>query len=134
MTPATRTLFAIVVAAAVAIGIVTLLQELANQVTMPAGLDPTNLAQVKLAVERGEFPFASLALYVAGWLLAAYVGGRIAARLGHSRVATFAFAIIFTAVVVYQLTLLPRPTWMWIAGALGTPLFALGAGGESITL
>ena len=134
MSPPVRRITAIVVACAVAIGIVRLLEELARQVTMPAGLDPTNLDQVKIALERGEFPFASLALVLSGWLLAAYVGGRISTRIGHARGPTWIFAVIFTAVIVHDLTLLPHPTWMWIAGALGVPLVALGAGGQSITV
>ena len=112
MTPPLRRLTAIVVACAVAIGIVRLLEELANQVTMPAGLDPTNLDQVKIALERGEFPFASLVLVMAGWLLAAYVGSRIAIRIGRARGPTLIFAAIFTAVIVHDLTVLPHPTWM----------------------
>jgi hypothetical protein len=125
---------AIIVACAVAIGIVRLLQELAHQVTMPAGLDPTNMDQVKVALERGEFPFASLALVLCGWLLAAYVGGRIASRIGRARITALGFTIIFTAFIIHELTLLPHPTWMWIGGALAVPLVALGAAGESITL
>ena len=134
MSPTIRRLMAVIVACAVAIGIVRLLEQLAHQVTMPAGLDPTNMDQVKVALERGEFPFASLALVMSGWLLAAYVGGRIAARIGHARVATLGFAIIFTAVIVHDLMQLPHPTWMWLGGALGVPLVALGAAGESITV
>lgn len=134
MSPLIRQITAIVVACAVAIGIVRLLEELANQVTMPAGLDPTNLDQVKAALERGEFPFASLALVLCGWLLAAYVGGRIATRIGRVRGPALFFALIFTAVIIKDLSVLPHPAWMWIGGALGVPLVALGASGQSITL
>jgi len=134
MSPTVRRITAVIVACAVAIGIVRLLEELANQVTMPAGLDPTNLDQVKVALERGEFPFASLALVFSGWLLAAYVGGRISTRIGRSRGPTFLFAAIFTAVIIHDLSLLPHPTWMWIGGVLGAPLIALGASGQSITV
>lgn len=134
MSPVFRRVLAIVIACAVAIGIVRLLEELANQVTMPAGLDPTNLDQVKVALEHGEFPFASLALVFAGWLLAAYAGGRIASRFGRSRGATLVFTAIFTAVIIHDLVLFPRPTWMWIGGILGVPLIALGASGESIVV
>jgi hypothetical protein len=134
MSPLIRRIVAVAIACAVAIGIVRLLEQLAHQVTMPPGLDPTNIDQVKIALERGEFPFASLALVLAGWLLAAYVGSRIASRIGHARIASLAFTVVFTAVIVRELTLLPHPTWMWIGGALGVPLVALGATGESITV
>jgi hypothetical protein len=134
MSPLVRRFVAVVIGCAVAIAIVRLLEQLAHQVTMPPGLDPTNIDQVKIALEKGEFPFASLALVFCGWLLAAYAGSRIAARIGHARIASLAFTVIFTAVIVHELTLLPHPTWMWIGGALGVPLVALGATGESITV
>lgn len=134
MSPVARRLLALVLSLAAAIGIVRLLEQLAHQVTMPAGLDPTNIEQVKRALERGEFPFASLALVLCGWLLAAYVGSRIAGRIGHARIATLFFTVVFTAFIVRELSLLPHPTWMWIGGVLGVPLVALGAAGESITV
>ena len=134
MSPLVRRTVAVVVGCAVAIGIVRLLEELAHQVTMPAGLDPTNIDQVKVALERGEFPFASLALVFAGWLLAAYLGSRIAMGIGRARIASIGFTVIFTASVIRDLTSLPHPTWMWIGGVLGVPLIALGAAGESITV
>lgn len=134
MSPLVRRIIAVIVGCAAAIAIVRLLEQLANQVTMPAGLNPTNIDQVKLALERGEFPFASLALVLCGWLLAAYAGSRITGRIGHARIASLAFTAIFTAVIIRDLTLLPHPTWMWIGGALGVPLVALGAAGESITV
>lgn len=129
-----RQVMAVIVACAVAMGITWLLEQLAQQVNMPAGLDPTKFDQVKLALERGEFPLASLALVLAGWFLAAYVGGRIAVRLGQSRLAVVGFTVIFTTTTIHYLTSLPHPVWMWIGGALGVPLIALGAGGESITV
>jgi len=134
MSPLVRRIVGVVIGCAVAIGIVRLLEQLAHQVTMPAGLDPTNIDQVKIALERGEFPFASLALVLSGWLLAAYAGSRIAGRIGHARIASLTFTVVFTAVIVHELTLLPHPTWMWIGGALGVPVVALGAAGESITV
>lgn len=134
MSPPIRRVVAVIVACVAAIGIVRLLEQLAHQVTMPPGLDPTNIDQVKVALERGEFPFASLALVLCGWLLAAYTGSRIAGRIGRARFASLAFTVIFTSFIVRELTLLPHPTWMWIGGALGVPLVALGAAGESITV
>jgi hypothetical protein len=129
-----RRLLAVLLACAVAIGVVSMLKEMAQQVTMPTGIDASNMDQVKQALERGEFPFASLALVLCGWLLAAYVGGRIASGVGKARLCTFAFALIFTGYIIHELTLLPHPTWMWIGGALAVPLLALGAAGEAITL
>ena len=134
MSAPARNVLGFLLACGVALGITVLLGQLADQVTMPAGLDVTNIDQVKAALERGEFPFLSLALVLSGWLLAAYTGGRIAHRVGRSRGAALAFTIVFTAYTIHYLTLLPHPVWMWIGGALAVPLVALGASGESLTV
>jgi hypothetical protein len=134
MSPAVRRIVAILVACTVAFVIVDALEHLANQVSMPAGIDPTNADQVKIALERGEFPFASLALVVAGWLLAAYAGSRIALRIDRARVAPLIFTVIFSVKNIFYLSLFPHPTWMWAGAILAVPLVALGAAGESITV
>lgn len=119
---------AVIVATGAAVLVVRLLMELAQQVSMPPGV------AYRTALERGEVPFASFALVLCGWWLAAYAGSRIAAGIGKSRGTTLIFAFLFTAVIVRQLLLVPHPTWMWIGGALGVPLVALGAAGEFITI
>ena len=134
MTPLVRRFVAIVVACALAFIIVNVLERLAAQVSMPAGIDATNVEQVKTALERGEFPFASLALVVAGWLLAAYAGSRLALRIDRTRVAPLIFTVLFSVKNIFYLSLFPHPTWMWIAAILAVPLVALGAAGESITV
>jgi hypothetical protein len=128
MSAAYRRIIAVIVALVVAIVIIRLLEELAQQVTMPAGVD------YRTALERGELPFASFALVLCGWWLAAYTGSRIAAGIGRARASSLVFALAFTLVIVRELMLVPHPTWMWIGGALGVPLLALGATGESITI
>lgn len=128
MNPLYRRTIAVIVACVVAIVIIRLLEELAKQVSMPPGV------AYRTALERGELPFASFALVLCGWWLAAYVGSRLAARIGRARASSLAFAMVFTLVIIRELTLTPHPTWMWIGGALGVPLLALGAAGESITI
>lgn len=123
-----RRIIAVIVATVAAYLIIKLLEALAQQVTMPPGVD------YRTALERGELPFASFALVLCGWWLAAYTGSRIAAALGRARASSLAFALVFTVVIIRELTLVPHPTWMWIGGALGVPLLALGATGESITI
>jgi hypothetical protein len=128
MSSAYRRIIAVIIACVVAVVIIRLLEELAQQVTMPAGSD------YRSALERGELPFASFALVLCGWWLAAYAGSRLAAGIGRARASSLVFALIFTLVIIRELTLVPHPTWMWIGGALGVPLLALGAAGESITI
>jgi hypothetical protein len=128
MSSAYRRIIAVIVGCVVAIVVVRLLEELAKQVTMPPGVD------YKTALERGELPFASFALVLCGWWLAAYAGSRIASHIGRARAATLAFTMVFTIFIIRELLLAPHPAWMWIGGALGVPLLAFGAAGESITL
>jgi hypothetical protein len=128
MSSAYRRIIAVIVASVVAYFIIKLLEELAHQVTMPPGV------AYRTALERGELPFASFALVLCGWWLAAYAGSRLAAGIGRARASSLFFALIFTLVIIRELMLVPHPTWMWIGGALGVPLLALGAAGESITI
>jgi hypothetical protein len=100
----------------------------------PAGSDPSDPAALKAALEAGEIPFPSLFLVLAGWLLAGYVGGGLAWRWSEEGSSVWVFALVFTGVVVWTLTLLPHPTWMWIGGVGGTLLFALGGGRRQLSL
>ena len=128
MSAAYRRIIAVIVAGVAAILIIRLLEELAKQVSMPPNVD------YKTAMEHGELPFASFALVLCGWWLAAYAGSRIAAGIGKARAVTMVFALAFTLVIIRELAVAPHPVWMWIGGALGVPLVALGAAGESITI
>lgn len=119
----------------VAFVIVWAIEVTAAQLTpMPAGIDTSDPAALKAALEAGEVPFPSLFLVLAGWLLAAYVGGVLAFRWTAEGAAVWAFALVFTGVVVWTLALLPHPTWMWVGGAAGTPLFALGGGRRQLAV
>jgi len=130
-----RRIYAVLAALAVAWTIVFLIETLANRMApLPPGVNPLDSDQLKRALEAGEIPFSSLALVLGGWLLGAYAGGTVAARLGGPGKAALVFTMLFTTVVVVNLLALPHPIWMWIGGCLGVPLLALGAAGDSITI
>ncbi|MBK6493808.1 MAG: hypothetical protein KA267_02095 [Gemmatimonadales bacterium] len=93
-----------------------------------SGLDATDPAQLKLALEAGELPLLGMVLVLGGWLLGAYAGGRVAISIGKQEWVVMTFAVLFTVGIVMNLLVVPSPTWMWIGGAGATPLFALGAG------
>lgn len=101
---------------------------------MPSGIDLTNREAVVRALEHGQFPVIRLGLLAAGWLLAAYFGGSMAARWGRWAPSVWFFAAIFTGLVYLEMQGFPHPTWMWIAGIAGVPLFALGGGKLSISV
>lgn len=133
MSPLIRRLLAVVVAVLVAGGIVLLIESFAAQIhPLPPGVDPQDAESLGRALEAGQVPFASLALVLSGWLLAAYVGGLVAWRIGKWGPTSWIFAAIFTAAVYSTLQAFPHPTWMWIGGLGGCPLFALGGGNRTL--
>jgi hypothetical protein len=135
MSPTLRRLLSVIAALIVAGGIVMLIETFAAQLhPLPPGVDPTDPASLGRALEAGQVPFAALALVMSGWLLAAYVGGVISWRYGRSGAAAVIFAVIFTAAVLSNLLSFPHPTWMWIGGLGGCPLFALGGGNRTLTV
>lgn len=127
---------AVLVALATGGVIVFLVERLADQLNPSDGTAtmPMTTDQIKAALEAGEVPFATLLLVLGGWLLGAYAGGRVASRIGGPGVPVLAFAAIFTAVIISVLLSAPHPLWMWIGGAVGAPILAIGAAGDSITI
>ncbi len=135
MSPAFRRVLSVIAALIVAGGIVMLIETFARQLhPLPPGVDPTDPASLGRALEAGQVPFAALALVMSGWLLAAYVGGTIAWRYSRWGMATVLFSVIFTLGVYSTLQSFPHPTWMWIGGLGGCPLFALGGGNRTLTV
>ena len=133
MSPLVRRVLAVVVAVVVAGGIVMLVEAFAAQLhPLPPGVDPRDRAALERALEAGQVPFAALALVLSGWLLAAYTGGLVAWRIGRWGPASWIFAGIFTVAVFSNLQAFPHPTWMWIGGLGGCPLFALGGGHRTL--
>lgn len=133
MSPTVRRVFAVVAALAIAGGIVLLIEMFAAQLhPLPAGVDPRDPASLGRALEAGQVPFASLALVLSGWLLAAYTGGVLAWRVSRWGPASWIFAAVFTLGVLTNLRAFPHPTWMWIGGLGGCPLFALGGGNRTL--
>ena len=133
MSPTIRRILAVAVSIVVAGGIVLLIEAFAAQIhPLPAGVDPNDAESLGRALEAGQVPFASLALVLSGWLLAAYVGGLLAWRMSRWGPATWIFAVVFTVAVFSNLQAFPHPTWMWIGGLGGCPLFALGGGNRTL--
>lgn len=127
----TRKLLGLVLACVIAYGLMTAIAMLArdavsSQVSTGAGIET--------AMEQGRVPFNVLILVLGGWLLAGYIGGTIAYRFSGDQTPAFWFAAIAAATILYKLMQMPHPTWMWIGGLAGVPLFALGAANQRITL
>src|SRR5690606_13209080 len=135
MSPAVRRIIAIIAALIVAGIIVYAIESISSQVhPLPDSIDATDPESIRRALEAGQFPLITMGLMVLGWWLAAYAGGGVALRMSKSSGAVWVFTIITVAFVWSQLKGLPHPTWLWLAGVLGTPLFALGGGRQNISL
>ncbi len=130
MSPSFRRIFAVVAGVVVAVVIVMLINHLADALSpQPPGVD------LERAIEEGDLPTViNFALVLGGWLVAAWAGGSVASRTGHERGPLLLYTGLFTAFTVTNLVNAPHPTWMWVGGLLGVPLFCLGAAGESITV
>jgi hypothetical protein len=131
MSASTRRIVALLIACALASGVVYLINHIAAGATPhPAG----DLAALKAALEAGDIPFNALLLVMGGWFLAAYIGSTVASRLsGEGRPAQL-FALIFTLAILATQLERAHPVWMWMGGLLGVPLIALGAARQSITI
>ncbi len=135
MTPFLRRLVAVIGALVVAIVIVYAVERVAAGLNpLPPGADISDPRVLKQALEAGEVPFLALLLILAGWYLAAYFGGSMAWRWSRLSSGVWLFALIFTGVIFRELALFPHPTWMWIGGLGGVPLFALGGGNRSLAV
>jgi hypothetical protein len=94
----------------------------------PAGFDTADVAQVRAFVE--AMPMSVLALLLASWCLAAFLGGGVAARLASRRPQACALAIgaMVTAAQVPNAFAVGYPTWAIAMGlALPMPLAWLAA-------
>jgi hypothetical protein len=135
VTSLSQRVLAIVVASAAAIGVNKLIETLIVEVgPFPQGLDRHDPDEVRAVLQAGQMPMAALGLTMGGWWLAGFSGGILASRIGKSRGTAIALAVIADIFVLIQLVRFPHPTWMWIGGIIGTPLFVLGGAGESVAV
>jgi hypothetical protein len=135
MPPLLRRAGSVALALAVALIIVYAIETISAQVhPLPDGVDPTDPASLKRALEAGQIPIVKLGVVLAGWLLAAYSGGAVAIRWSRWTPAVWLFAACFTIIVYRNLGSFPHPTWMWIGGLAGCPLFALGGGQQALAV
>ena len=135
MPPLLRRAGSVALALAVALIIVFAIESISAQVhPLPEGEDPTDPASLKRALEAGQIPLVKLGIVLAGWLLAAYSGGAVAIRWSRWIPAVWLFAACFTIIVYRNLGSFPHPTWMWIGGLAGCPLFALGGGQQPLAV
>lgn len=114
-----RTILGVVVGLLVAMAIIFLIEGLATAISSPPpGLDLNNEADLAQMVEMAST--TTRILVVAGWLLASFIGAWVAAKISraHRVAAAIAIGVGIVLGVVLNVTMLPHPLWMTVAGVL----------------
>jgi hypothetical protein len=93
----------------------------------PAGLDLRD--PQALAAHIAAAPLSAMLVVIAGWALAAFAGGWVAARIArHRMAAALIIGVLVLAGVIANNAMIPHPLWMTVAGiVLPLPLAWLAA-------
>ena len=124
-----RTVLGVVAGLATMFVVIALVELLGAQLfPPPPGMDMRDPAVFAAAVS--QMPFGALAIVVVAWVLGAFAGGWVAARIAvaHPRVAAAIVALAVVAGVVVMMLTLPHPLWMGLLGlVLPVPVALAGA-------
>lgn len=84
----------------------------------PPGMDLRQPEQ--LAAFIAQAPLAAMVLVVASWVLGAFIGGWVAAKVAreHPLFAAVMIGVLVLAGVVANNTMIPHPLWMTVLGVL----------------
>ena len=114
-----RTILAVVVGVVVA-WLVIVLSQFAGAAAYPPppGLDVTDPQQLAAFIEAA--PAMAMMFVLAGYALAALIGGWVAARISraHPRIAALLVGAMVLAGVIANTMMIPHPLWMTAAGVL----------------
>ena len=103
-------------------------QDIMNTLPNPQEVEPEVYVNV-LSEMIAKLPFISLFLVMAGWLVAGFVGGAVAAKLteGNWKRNTLTVGFILFLATLSNLLIIPHPRWMSIFGLMGIlPLAYIG--------
>lgn len=124
-----RTILGVVAGLATMVAIITVVELLGAQLfPPPAGVDMQDPQAFATAIT--EMPMGALAIVVVAWVLGAFAGGWVAARIAtaHPRAAATVVALAVVAGVVVMMLTLPHPMWMGLLGlVLPVPASLAGA-------
>ena len=113
-----RTILAVV--GVVVAWLVIVLSQLAGAAAYPPppGLDVTDPQQLAAFIQAA--PAMAMAFVLAGYALAALLGGWVAARISraHPRIAALLVGAMVLAGVIANMSMIPHPLWMTVASVL----------------
>jgi hypothetical protein len=87
----------------------------------PPGLDLSNAADVGRLIE--TMSGSALSIVLASWFLGALIGGWVALRVSHWRVAPWIVCAVIIGGGIWSFVMIPHPLWMMAAGIV-LPLLA----------
>lgn len=112
-----RAVGAILAGLAAAIILIAAVDFVAHLTFAPAEpVDTNDPAAVARLIAR--MPVSAFALIVLGWGIGTFVGAFIAARIGRSAAYGFVIGAVILAATIANLTMIPQPAGMWVAGIL----------------
>ena len=124
-----RTVLGVLAGLATMVVVIMLVQLLGAQLfPPPQGIDTRD--PDALATVMAQMPLGALAFVVVAWLLGAFAGGWVAARISvqYPRVGAVIVALAVVAGVVMMVLAFPHPMWMTVLGlALPVPMALAGA-------
>ena len=124
-----RTVLGVVAGLATMFVVIMLVELLGAQLfPPPEGIDMRD--PEGLASAMAQMPLGALALVVVAWVLGAFAGGWVAAKVSvaHPRAAAVTVALAVVAGVVMMVLSFPHPLWMTVLGlALPVPVALAGA-------
>lgn len=96
---------------------------------LPAGVDPMDEATLNAAAQAGLIPTGTLVMVVVAWFVGSFTGVATAIGLApHARGRLqWTLGVLYFAAGVMNLTGIPSPLWMWVAG-LGALAFGAFSG------
>jgi hypothetical protein len=115
------------VAGFVAAGVAVFAAEMAGHALWPppAGMDPMDPESIRANVHL--VPLQAKIAVVTGWGLAALIGGVVAKLIARTNWSVWVIAALLLAAALYNLTYIPSPIWMWVAGIAIIPIGACAA-------
>jgi len=120
-----RTILGILLGIVVTLVLITVCEAAGHCLWPPPGpgdVDFHNLDEARRALHVGRIPAGAMAAVVVGWVVGAFGGGWVAARVGRRGAGAYVVGGLVILASLAMLLHLPHPVWMWVTALAGLPL------------
>lgn len=112
-----RRILAVLLGGAVAFGVVLLVETMGHSIyPLPDGIDLTNPSEVAEYIKQA--PTGMFFFVLAAWVLAALIGGMIAAWIARKVIFAVVIGVLVLIATGVNLFMIPHPTWFSITGVV----------------